>query len=179
VLLSVDGKSVDHTQELVPLVRAGRPGKPMALRIFRAGREMTLTARPQPSADAKAADAKAAPARPAPPPAQAEAAAPASGAPPLGDYGCTHISPIGISGQWRTELKGSFKLMPGNQYRYLDGGEVGRYTYDPATGKLHFKGGYFGNTDAVGEYIPRDKSAQINIIFATKTPLSWTCGQSR
>lgn len=180
ILLEINGKSIDGTDDVRSALNAASPGKPLALKIFRGGRTLSLTAPTQPAAKGSPRATGAAPA-PAAPARISAPAGTAAGNPPLGDYGCVErwLRGTAISGEWQVDLKGGFKLMQGGRYQYLDGGEVGHYTYDSVTRKLKFQGGYFGNTNAVGEYTPRETGGQIDIVFPTKSSTRWMCGHNR
>ena len=68
--------------------------------------------------------------------------------PPLGEYYCDYGTGRGqVFGPGR-----GFFLMPAGQYRALDD-EVGSYAYDPGSRTLSFRGGFFGQIEAVGEFV--------------------------
>lgn len=90
------------------------------------------------------------PAPPAPP------ARPAAG-PPVGSYFCTY-------GVGRGQVLGpgrNFQILPGGQYA-ADDGERGTYSYSAATGRITFRGGFFGRMNAFGDFIG-GRSSQIDI----------------
>jgi hypothetical protein len=81
----------------------------------------------------------------------------AKGAPPVGSYFCTY-------GLNRGQVLGpgrNFRLLPGGAYA-ADDGARGTYRYDAASGKIIFKGGFFGRMAATGEY-KGGRSQQIDI----------------
>lgn len=63
IILEIDGKPVDRSDDIRPVLSAARPGRPLPLKIFRAGRTMSLTA-PQSAARTAAQPAAQAPVRP-------------------------------------------------------------------------------------------------------------------
>ena len=79
------------------------------------------------------------------------------------------------------EQKGYFRLNPDGTYHYLDGGQSGRYRYDPASRTIQWLSGYFSQAGpSTTKYTPNTKVAQIDITFHTPSgDLVWSCGCNR
>jgi tetratricopeptide (TPR) repeat protein len=96
----------------------------------------------------------------------------------FGNYTChqTIWNGPNISPAYRFDYKGYFQLRADGTYRWLDDGEEGRYSYDPATGVFKWLSGYFAaSKPKLTTYVVQPSgNGQATVNFTDS--YRWECG---
>ncbi|OON70072.1 tetratricopeptide repeat protein [Hymenobacter sp. CRA2] len=95
-----------------------------------------------------------------------------------GAYVCTYTLVDPASKRMTFVPKGAIQLNANGTYRYLDGGPLGRYTYNAVTRQLTWISGFFAERgQPKTTFSPGDKEAQLDIELPTATGTQrWLCG---
>lgn len=94
-----------------------------------------------------------------------------------GNYTC-HVNVWNgpnASPAYRSDYQGYFQLRKDGTYRWLDDGSIGKYKYDPATGKITWLSGYFKSHNIRSTmYQPGTTVSQISVQYSEN--YKWECG---
>lgn len=97
-------------------------------------------------------------------------------APPLGLYVCSSMRASTVpnaNATMQRTLRGSFTLMEGGRYRWMDGGHGGDWAFDPATGMMSWSGGMLSELGASESSYDPDRGIRI-ILGDGKRWSCWT-----